>query len=183
MENLATLKFERSVVDLQFVCHMRSRSRLRNLSLRDNGLSGITVLIHLVQPPQPLNAGQFLKVLDLSGMGVHVMMFLREWVLENPECQVTHLYLENVALIPRRVPAHLKVEFLSVAGYHPYTEDWFDEQAFRDLHAWAGLSSMREINASACDMTQAQRNKLVTTHPNVVFDFSEQFRESARVEL
>lgn len=186
-----TLKVERSVVDIQFVCHMRDHSRVRNLSLRESSLGNFGVFLpppsfgYLPQPHPfpPRNPGQFLKVLDLSDMNMHVMMLLRNWVLDEVESQVTHLYLENCPLIPRRVPAHLKVEILSVAGYQPFSGESFGEYAFRDVNGWATIPSIREINASGCEMTKDHREKLITTHPNVKFNLSEQFSASARVKL
>lgn len=179
---------EHCVVHVPLVLYLTGRSPLKNLGLRGcEMLSDIfddANILHLFQPPVE-NTWQLLKVLDLSEICFDGLNLLKRWVLDNAGCQVTHLYLEKYLLIPRRVmPAHLKIEFLSVAGYQAWGVDGVGEvSTFLDIEAWAAIPSMREINASGCNLNEVQRHNLVTTHPNILFDLSEDFRESPRVSF
>ena len=174
------LKVENSVVDVQVIRYLSARSPLKNLSLRGSGAGDTkfddTIVFRWFHP-QVTNTWQSLKLLDLSEMRHGGVQLLKQWVLDNAECQITHLYLEKYHLIPRRVmPPHLKLEFLSVAGYNAGSS----ECTFLDIKAWAAIPSKREINASGSNLNQVQRDELVTKHPNVEFDLSEDFRESPR---
>lgn len=182
LPNLVTLKVERSRVSMQWLRYLRARSPLRNLTVTKNTFVGHRALHQfLPPPPPPRNTGQVLKVLDLSGMQEYLEILVDEWLVSNLECKVTHLYMENVHFLPRSVPAHLQIEFISVAGYYPHSGGWFGEQEFADIDAWAKIPSMREINASGVRMNQVQRNYLVEKHPNVVFDLNEEISESPRL--
>jgi hypothetical protein len=80
------------------------------------------------------------------------------------------------------MPPHLKLEFLSVAGYQARGVDGVGETStFLDIESWAAIPSMREMNVSGCNLNEVQRQSLVATRPNVVFDLSEDFRESPRL--
>jgi hypothetical protein len=186
LEKLVTLKVEHSVVDVQVVRYLSARSPLKNLSLRGSGTGNAnlddTVVLRWFRP-QVTNTWQSLKLLDLSEMMNGGVQLLKQWVLDNAECQITHLYLEKYHVIPRRVmPAHLKLEFLSVAGYQAWGVDGVGETStFLDIESWAAIPSMREMNVSGCNLNEVQRQSLVATRPNVVFDLSEDFRESPRL--
>lgn len=181
MENLVTLKIEYSSVDIRFVRYMCHRSPLKNLSLR--GSSGVVILVFFNSPHRPPTEGsvrlQQLKVLDLSDTGEDTMKFLREFVEDNVDCKLTHLYLERCPVLAFSA-YHVTptIQFLSVAGYQPSRG-----YLINDLRAWARLSSMKEINASGLDrnfMSDARLDSLMRENPNVVFDLSEDFRESPR---
>jgi hypothetical protein len=186
MEKLVTLKVEHSVVDVQVVRYLSARSPLKNLSLRGSGTGNAnlddTVVLRWFHP-QVTNTWQSLKLLDLSEMMEGGVQLLKQWVLDNADCQVTHLYMEKYHVIPRRVmPAHLKLQFLSVAGYEAWGVDGVGEiSTFLDIEAWAAIPSIREMNVSGCGLDEVQRQSLVAKRPNVVFDLSEDFRESPRV--
>ena len=182
MENLVTLKFEFSLVDMRLFRYMCHRSPLKNLSLR--GSSGVVILVFFNSPHRPPTEGsvrlQQLKVLDLSDTGMNAMFFLRDLVLDNVDCKLTHLYLERCALCPC-VAHHVTptIEFVSIAGSDPLSTPY----AMMDLRAWARLSSIKKINASGGDhrlMNETNRDTLVRQHPNIVFDLSEDFKESPR---
>jgi hypothetical protein len=182
MENLVTIKIEYSVVDMRFVRYMCHRSPLKNLSLRGSRV-GLVSLLFFDSPHRPPPPGsvrlQQLKVLDLSDTGEDTMKFLREFVEDNVDCKLTHLYLERCPVLPFSA-YHVTptIQFLSVAGYQPSRG-----YLINDLRAWARLSSMKEINASGMDrnvINETTRDSLVRQHPNVVFDLSEDFRESPR---
>ena len=188
LENLVTLKFHSSTMDMQFVRYLRARQSLRNLSLL-NSTARVFVRdlypdVYMPSPPFP-RLSENLKFLDLSGTGDAVTMFVNEWVHDNVQCNVTHLFMERCVLIPRRVSNEkLKIEFLSVAGYRPNSFGRpYGEHTFKDIHSWAALSTMKHINASGCDLTQKQRDKLVRRHPTVVFNLNEYYDESPRVEF
>jgi hypothetical protein len=182
MENLVTLKIEYSVVHIRFLRYICHRSPLKNISLRGSRTRPFLEVSFESPHPPPPPAGrvglQQLKVLDLSDTGVDAMSFIRTLIVGNVNCQLTRLYLERCNVNPfvaaRITPT---VEFVSIAGYAPSTH------GYHDLRAWARLSSMKEINASGLDrniMSDARRDSLIRQHPNVVFDLSEDFRESHR---
>jgi hypothetical protein len=105
---------------------------------------------------------------------------MKEWVENNPNCKLIRLYLESVRILPfvvRRVTP--TIEFVSIAGSGPL----FTPYAMTFLRTWAGLSSIKEINASGGDhtlMNETNRDTLVREHSNIVFDLSEDFKESPR---
>jgi hypothetical protein len=182
MENLVTLKIEYSSVDIRFVRYMCHRSPLKNLSMRGSRVGLVSLLFfdspHGPPPPGSVRLQQ-LKVLDLSDTGEDTMKFLREFVEDNVDCKLTHLYLERCPVLAFSA-YHVTptIQFLSVAGYQPSRG-----YLINDLKTWARLSSMKEINASGLDqnfMSDARRDSLIRQHPNVVFDLSEDFRESPR---
>jgi len=183
MENLVTIKIEYSVVDMRFVRYMCDRSPLKNLSMRGSRVGLVSLLFfdspHGPPPPGSVRLQQ-LKVLDLSDTGEDTMKFLREFVEDNVDCKLTHLYLERCALCPC-VAHHVTptIEFVSIAGSDPLSTPY----AMMDLRAWARLSSIKKINASGGDhrlMNETNRDTLVRQHPNIVFDLSEDFKESPR---
>jgi hypothetical protein len=184
MENLATLKIEHSPVDLRFVHYMWNRSPLlKNLSLRGSRavVSRNVNFDRAHQPPPPGSARiQQLEVLDLSDTGEDAIWFLRQWVLNNVDCKLKRLYLERCPVQPF-LAHHVTptIEFVSIAGSEPLSNGY----AMMDLRAWARLSSIKEINASGGDhrlINATRRDELVRQHPNVVFDLSEDFKESPR---
>lgn len=184
LPNLVTLKLEGCEMDMQFVRYLRARSPLRNLSVRESFFGRLAP--HRFPPaPQRMNTA-VLTVLDISGTGQYTCKLAKDWVLNDEECQVTHLFMENCFVIPRRVmPPHLKIEFLSVAGIRA---SWMETvngrgSAFLDIEAWATIPSIREINASGCILSQVERDILVTTRPNIVFDLREGLHESQRPYL
>jgi hypothetical protein len=185
MENLATLKIEYSKVDLRFLHYMWKRSPLlTNLSLRGSRAM-VCDRINFDSPhPPPTGPGsariQQLKVLDLSHTGRDAIWFLREWVLDNVDCKLKRLYLERCP-VPSFIAHHVTptIEFVSIAGSDPLSTPY----AMMDLRAWARLSSIKKINASGGDhrlMNETNRDTLVRQHPNIVFDLSEDFKESPR---
>jgi hypothetical protein len=178
LENLLSVTCEESLVHAQFVSHIRAHSPLRNLTLRGSTLES-AFIHHLQPPPYPRNTREFLKVLDLSDVFADVRLLLEEWVLDDLECQVTHLYLENCPLNNRPPPEHLQLEFLSIAGERPYSGDWLADW----LHDWAAIPTMRKINASGCDLTEMMRDDLITTHGKVEFDLDEMFHRSPRIQM
>jgi hypothetical protein len=187
LKNLVTLKIEDCIVDEQFVQYVRYRTPLKNLSVRRSRM-GMALLHFFVpqMPPRPINAAHHcLKVLDISGMRDYTPTLVNEWVLKDDLCQVTHLYMEGCTDdIPRRVSSnHLRIEFISFAGYRPYNTYGLGRKIFEDIDSWAGISSVKRINASGCDMTQVHRDDLMRRHPNVVFNMSDQFEESPRFEF
>jgi hypothetical protein len=180
MENLVTIKIEYSVVDMRFVRYMCHRSPLKNLSLR--GSRALLVCHDFFESLHPPPPGRVrltqLKVLDLSDTGVDAMRFLRQLIVGNFDCQLTRLYLERCTVTPflaSRITRTIK--FLSIAGYAP------SRHGFMDLTVWARRSSMKQINATGLDrnfINDWGRKNLVRKHPNVVFDLSEDFKESPR---
>jgi hypothetical protein len=177
LPNLTTLKVESSQVNMQFLRYVRARSPLRNLSVRRSSLGHHILFYDSLPPPPPQrNTVKLLKVLDISQTGEYSLKVLNEWVFNDDQCQVTHLFMEHCPVLPRAVPAHVKIEFLSVTGYNAGSS----ECTFLDIEAWAAIPSIREINASGSTLNQVQRDELVTKHPNVEFDLSEDFRESPR---
>ena len=181
MENLVTLKIEYSVVDIRFLRYICHRSPLtKNISLR--GSRTQPFLEVSFESPHPPPTGrirlQQLKVLDLSDTGVDAMRFLRPLIVGNVDCQLTRLYLERCTVTPF-LPSRITrtIEFLSIAGYAP------SRHGFMDLTVWARRSSMKQINATGLDrnfINDWGRKNLVRKHPNVVFDLSEDFKESPR---
>jgi hypothetical protein len=186
LENLTTVKFQNCTLDMQLLSYIVARPSLTNLALRRSCV-GIAVLHFLIPGPPSPTISENLKVLDLSGMRADsLMMFVDEWVLDNVQCNVTHLYMENCQVIPRRLPClpnHLKIEFLSVAGYTGSSHVYGPMAAIHYIGVWAALPSMKEINASGCRMTEMQRNSLVAANPNVVFNLDVDFKESQRVQF
>jgi hypothetical protein len=181
MENLVTLKIEYSVVDIRFLRYICHRSPLtKNISLRGSRTQPF-LEVSFESPHPPPTGGirlQQLKVLDLSDTGVDAMRFLRPLIVGNVDCQLTRLYLERCTVTPF-LPSRITrtIEFLSIAGYAPSIHRYID------LRAWARMSSMKHINASGLDrnfMSDARRDSLIRENPNVVFDLSEDFRESPR---
>jgi hypothetical protein len=182
MENLVTLKFEYSLVDMRLFRYMCHRSPIRNLSLRGS-ITGLVSLVFYDSPHSPPPPGsvrlQHLKVLDFSETGYYVMSLLREFVLDNVDCQLTHLYLERCP-VTAFVAHHVTptIEFVSIAGYQ--IDAGYEVM---DLRAWAQLPSMKEINASGCDyrlINATRGTEQVREHPNVIFHFNENFKESPR---
>jgi hypothetical protein len=184
LENLTTVKFQNCTLDMQLLSYIAARPSLTNLALRRSCV-GIAVLHFLIPGPPSTTISENLKVLDLSGMRPDsLMMFVDEWVFDNVHCNVTHLYMENCQLIPRRLPRlpnHLKIEYLSVAGYTGSGHDVYGPMAaVHYIGLWAALPSMKEMNASGCRMTEMQRNSLKAANPNVVFNLEVDFKESPR---
>lgn len=181
LENLQTLKFERCFgVDTEFRRYLRSCQALKNFSVKGS-------LLQLVFPgygagPDPdfesTIWGQ-MRGLDLSGTGKYLKL-IHDRVLNDHRCPVTHLFMEQCPLIPRNVHDHLKIQFLSVAGYRPCDGV---EKAFDAIDAWASISTMERINASGCDLTEAERKELMKRHPNVLFNLNVQYEESPRVQF
>jgi hypothetical protein len=180
MENLVTLKIEYSVVDIRFLRYICHRSPLKNISLRGSRTRPF-LEVSFESPHPPPTGGirlQQLKVLDLSDTGVDAMRFLRPLIVGNVDCQLTRLYLERCTVTPF-LPSRITrtIEFLSIAGYAP------SRHGFMDLTVWARRSSMKQINATGLDrnfINDWGRENLVRKHPNVVFDLSEDFKESPR---
>ena len=122
-----------------------------------------------------------LKVLDISGTGYFPQARFEEVLKSVPDCSITHLYMERCLRIPRIVGHdHLsKIEFLSVAGLRNSAR----VLAFECIQNWAALPSLTGMNVSGCEMSQAQREQLVTRHNNVIFNISVETEESPRVEF
>jgi hypothetical protein len=178
LENLETLKFERCCnVDMGFVSCIRACPALKNFSVRGSDM-------HIMHPHRhfPKNFWSQLKVLDVSGTR-HYPVIMYEAVLKDiPDCSITHLYMERCPRIPRISYDNLKIEFVSVAGLR--NDEWRPSKAaFDSIRNWAALPSLKEMNASGCEMSQAQREQLVTDHPNITFNVSVEFQESPRVEF
>jgi hypothetical protein len=175
LENLTTLKFERcSNVDMDFVNYLCACPAVKILSMRGSilGFDGF-------RGPFPINWGQ-LKVLDLSGTGTSPGL-IHNRLFHYLGCTVTHLYMEKCAFISSSVYDHLKIEFLSVAGYRPTAGD--AKWSFHAITSWATLGSMKEINASGCVLTIEEREKLIRKHKNVTFNLNVEFEASVRVEF
>lgn len=177
LENLVTLKFERCCnVDMNFIRFLRACPEVKHFSMR-----GSVLHIGHHHGPFPTTFWQQLKVLDISGTG-YFPAVVYENVLKNiPDCSVTHLYMEKCCRIPRFIYEHVKIEFVSVAGLRDETRPTI--LAFDSIRVWAALPSLKEMNASGCQMTQAQREELVTRHQNVTFNMNVRFEESPRVEF
>jgi hypothetical protein len=181
-ENLKTLKFERCFpVDKEFRRYMRVCPAMKSFSLKGSILQTYPLdFIDAAFPPfPPADIWGQLQSLDLSGIGKMVKL-VHERVLSAPECTVTHLYLEQCPILPRPVYDHLKIEFLSVAGYRPSTDVG---NAFDEIDAWASIPTLKKMNASGCELTQGQRDELVRRHPNVIFNVNVEFEESPRIHF
>jgi hypothetical protein len=179
MENLKTLKFERCfAVDTELRRYLRACPGIEHFSVKGSIMQIVgPYYLPSADPGFPSNIWGRLQSLDLSGTGRYAKL-VHEQVLNDTRCPVTHLFLEQCPILPRPFP-HLKIEFVSVAGYRP--SDGVGN-AFEDIDAWASISTMKRINASGCDLTPEQRNELVRKHPRVVFNLSEYYDESPRVE-
>jgi hypothetical protein len=176
-ENLKTLKFERCfAVDHAFRRYLRVCPAIKNFSVKGSILQLVCYwAMHVAYPPATSWAQ--MQSLDLSGTG-RIVKLVHERVLKDPQCPVTRLFLEQCPILPRPVYDHLKIAFLSVAGYRPSPGVG---NAFDDIDDWASISTLREMNASGCDLTQAQRDELVRRHPNVLFNVNVEFEESPRI--
>jgi hypothetical protein len=184
LPNIETLMIEETSVDMQFIQYVFARSSVKNFSVKGSFVFD-NFIIHpmlLPGPPPPRNFEQVLRFLDVSRSSEDAMKLVREWVMYDEQCKVTHLFMEQCSDIPRCVMSvHLKIEVLSIAGYIPETDDVRETSIFLDILSWALIPSMREINASACRLNEEHRNALIKNSPNVVFDFNDNFRESSRV--
>jgi hypothetical protein len=190
LDELVTLKLDNCILDMRFLRYLSGRRGLRNLTLTHSDVGNFNFGVGFFHfflfhgPPPSPRISENLKVLDLSAMNAEALLtFVNEWVVDNAQCNVTHLFMEKSQIIPRRVSKNLKIEFLSVAGYRPAPPSSCGEHVFRDLQAWASISSMKEINASGCDFYDAQRDELRRKFPHVSFNLSVEFEESPRVEL
>lgn len=186
LPNLVTLTVEHSQVDIQFIRYLRARSSLKNLSLPETYFGYVQLHPFLPPPPPRRNVGAVLRVLDISGIDPYLTTLVNEWLLRDVECKVTHLYMEDCHYLPHPVPAHLKIECMSVAKYSPLNERWDRIPGFRriqDIRPWAAISTMREMNVSGCYLNEMERNDLVLRYPNVIFNLNEVFQPSVRVEL
>jgi hypothetical protein len=185
LTNVETFKLEWCDGDMEFVRFLLARSPLKNLNVRGSYLYDRNFLHPLLSNlSSSNNCAQVLKVLDVSGAADDAFNLLTEWILNDEDCKVSHLYMEKCRLIPNSVmPTHLKIQVLSVAGYVRYEIDDYDweSSAFMDIQAWARIPSIREINGSGCSLDQVQRDSLIANYPHVVFDLSKEFRESPRV--
>ena len=186
LSNLETFKLEWCESDMQFVRYLLSHSPLKNLSVRGSYLYGGDITVYPLLrglPPPRTNSAQVLKLLDVSSSRDDAFNLLIDWVLNDDQCKITHLFMEERRFIPRRLmPPHLVIEVLSVAGYDRPSRNYDDEETFPflDIQAWGVIPSMREINASGCKFDETQRNSLITNCPRVVFDFRKEFHESSR---
>jgi hypothetical protein len=181
LNNLVTLKFERCWnPDRSFAGFLRACPAVKNLSLKG---SVVFLVPHVSRRWNfPTNFWNTLKVLDISGTG-SFPRHLYEKVLKNiADCSLTHLYMERCLRIPRIVGHDLlKIEFLSVAGLRDFAHPRV--LAFECIQNWAALPSLTGMNVSGCEMSQAQREQLVTRHNNVIFNISVETEESPRVEF
>jgi hypothetical protein len=161
-ENLKTLKFERCfAVDHAFRRYLRVCPAIKNFSVKGSILQYVGYwAMHLAYPPATSWAQ--MQSLDLSGTRT-IVKLVHERVLN-----------------PRPVYDHLKIAFLSVAGYRPSPGVG---NAFDDIDAWASISTLNAMNASGCDLTQAERDELVRRHPNVLFNVNVEFEESQRIHF
>jgi hypothetical protein len=188
LRNVVTLTIEDCYVNDQHLQIIRFCSpTLKNLNVRRSSIIGTTMMENSL-PEVPLhvrNPRQSLKTLDISEMTSYTPTLVKNWVLDDNLCKITHLYVERCNKnIPRCVSSdHLRIEFISFAGYRPYDSVEFGQKVFEDIDSWTGISSMKAINASACNMNEMQHDELMRKHPNVVFDFSVQFKQSPRVEF
>lgn len=179
MQNLTTLKFERCFnVDMEFLCYLRACPAIKNFSLKGSLLAFINPSA-VVHPPYPINIWENLRVLDISGI-LRFAVLIHDRVLNDARCAITHLFMEKCTLIPRRAHDHLKIKYLSVAGYRPAAGDG---NAFDEIDAWASLPTMEQINASGCVFTETQRKELVKRHQNVIFNLGVEFEKSVRAEF
>jgi hypothetical protein len=177
---LVTLKFERCWnPDRSFEGFLRSCPALKNLSLKGS----VAVLEpHEYRWDFPTNFWNTLKVLDISGTGCFPHQLYAKVLKNIADCSLTHLYMERCLRIPRIVRHdHLKLEFLSVAGLRDV--EYPRVLAFECIQNWAALPSLTGMNVSGCEMSQAQREQLVTRHNNVIFNISVETEESPRVEF
>lgn len=178
LENLVTLKFERCCnVDMSFLRLVSAAPELKNFSMRGS--------VRQMHPPGkfPTNFWNQLKVLDISGTGNYSGIVY--WgILNNRDCPVTHLYMERCVTIPRIMyECNMKIEFVSVAGLRDKVTTTTRRRAIDSIRYWAAIPTLREMNASGCQMSQAQRQQIVDRHPNVIFNMSREFQESPRVKF
>lgn len=181
LNNLTTLKFERCMnVDTEFLRYLRACPVIKNLSLKGSLLAFVAPHPDVpADPAYPIDIWGQLGSLDISGTG-RFPVLIHTRVLNVPGCQVTHLFMEKCGLIPSSIHDHMKIEFVSVAGYRPSVRH---RNAFDDIDAWASISTLKEMNASGCELTQGQRDELVRRHPNVIFNVNVEFEESPRIHF
>ena len=117
----------------------------------------------------------------MSGTGWFPRLVYEQVLKHVQNCSITHLYMERCFLIPRITYDNLRIEFVSVAGLRDHEHPTV--LAFDCIRNWAALPSLKDMNASGCQMSQAQREQLVTDHQNVTFNISVEFQESPRVEF
>jgi hypothetical protein len=172
---LVTLKFERCCnTDMSFTSFLRACPAVKNFSMRGS----------VLQDYKPLPTATYwnqLKVLDISGTGYFPQARFEEVLKSVPDCSITHLYMESCLRIPRITYDKLKIEFVSVAGLRDHEHPTVF--AFDSIRNWAALPSLKDMNASGCQMSQSQREQLVTDHQNVTFNIGVEFQESPRVEF
>ena len=173
-----TLKFERCRnTERSLECFLRACPEVKNLSLKGSVLKWANYSRIF-----PTTFWNKLKVLDISGTGWRFPRLVYEQVLKHiPDCSITHLYMERCLLIPRITYDKLKIEFVSVAGLRDL--EYPRVLAFNCIRNWAALPSLTGMNASGCQMSQSQREQLVTDHQNVTLNISVEFQESPRVEF
>jgi len=175
-----TLKFERCWnPDRSFAGFLRACPAVKNLSLKGS----VVFLVPCVSRRWnfPTNFWNTLKVLDISGTGCFPRQLYEKVLLNIADCSLTHLYMERCLRIPRITYDKLKIEFVSVAGLRDHEHPTV--LAFDCIRNWAALPSLKDMNASGCQMSQSQREQLVTDHQNVTLNISVEFQESPRVEF
>jgi hypothetical protein len=174
-----TLKFERCCnTDKSLECFLRACPEVKNLSLKGSVLHQERTHYSRIFPTTFFNK---LKVLDMSGTGWFPRLVYEQVLKHVQNCSITHLYMERCFLIPRITYDNLRIEFVSVAGLRDL--EYPKVLAFDCIRNWAALPSLKDMNASGCQMSQAQREQLVTDHQNVTFNISVEFQESPRVEF
>jgi hypothetical protein len=179
LPNLVTLKFERCCnTDNSLESFLRVCPEVKNLSLKGSLLQQEPTEYRQTFPTTFWNK---LKVLDMSGTGYFPRDVYEEVLKNVPDCAITHLYMERCLRIPHITYDNLRIEFVSVAGLRDH--DHPTVSAFDSIRNWAALPCLKEMNASGCQMSQAQREQLVTDNQNVTFNISVEFQESPRVEF
>jgi hypothetical protein len=172
LENLKTLKFERCYsVETEFGRHLRAFPAIKNVSIRGS-------LVQLQYGDGfPPTAWHQLKVLDVSGTGRYAAWIYELILKDATDCTITHFYMEKCKLMPRIINDHPRFTFVSVAGSTSETD------AFHEIARWSALPSLRELNASGCRLRRAERQHLISTRTDVVFNLRARFEPSRRMEF
>lgn len=172
LDSLVTLKFERCCnADMSLTNFLRACPAVRNLSMKGSVLESDAW--NFREPQHGTFSTTFwiqLKVLDISETGYFPDVVYQEVLKNIRDCSITHLYMERCLRIPLIIYDNLKIEFVSLAGLRDHENHRNARTAFDSIRNWAALPSLKEMNASGCQMSQAQREELVARHRNVIFN-------------